>query len=168
MRFPVSITYADTNETLEIQVWAMFVHLVENVCELEDHTVILDFESLVCVGIGDANFIPFIQNSPNVPAASGGNRLSNGRIPSAAQVAANSMFVHLVENVCELEDHTVILDFESLVCVGIGDADWVFMIGTYTNRLGELVVVFVPNTSTTPLQINTNISSSSRIFHRLE
>jgi hypothetical protein len=39
----------------------MFVHLVENVCELEDHTVI---------------------------------RLSNGRIPSAAQVAANSSLVY--------------------------------------------------------------------------
>ena len=83
MRFPVSITYADTNETLEIQDHHMVFQLAGVLNKMNKDKPDLQ-----------VNFIPFIQNSPNVPAASGGNRLPNGRIPSAAQVAANSSLVY--------------------------------------------------------------------------
>jgi monoamine oxidase len=39
-------------------------------------------------------FIPWIQSSPNVPANSNGYRLPNGRIPSAAQIKANSSLMY--------------------------------------------------------------------------
>ncbi|KAJ5951219.1 Amine oxidase [Penicillium vulpinum] len=83
MRFPVSITYTDTNETLEIQDHRMVFQLARVLNKMNSHK-----ENL------QVNFIPFVQNSPNVPAASGGNRLPNGRIPSVSQVAANSSLVY--------------------------------------------------------------------------
>ncbi|KAF7588240.1 hypothetical protein BBP40_005960 [Aspergillus hancockii] len=83
MRFPVSITYADTNETLEIQDHKMVFQLADVLNKMN-----LDDEEL------SVNFIPFVQKSPNVPASSGGDRLPNGLIPTAAQVAANSSLVY--------------------------------------------------------------------------
>ncbi|KAJ5145466.1 Amine oxidase [Penicillium bovifimosum] len=83
MRFPVSITYADTNETLEIQDHRMVFQLANTLNTMNAHRPDLA-----------VNFIPFIQNSPNVPASSGGNRLPNGLIPSAAQIAANSSLAY--------------------------------------------------------------------------
>ncbi|KAJ5562137.1 hypothetical protein N7461_000898 [Penicillium sp. DV-2018c] len=83
MRFPVSITYADTNETLEIQDHRMVFQLANTLNTMNAHHPDLE-----------VNFIPFIQNSLNVPASSGGNRLPNGQIPSAAQIAANSSLVY--------------------------------------------------------------------------
>lgn len=83
MRFPVSITYADTNETLEIMDHRMVFQLAGVLNKLNADRPDLQ-----------VNFIPWIQNSPNVPAASGGNRLPDGRIPTAAQVAANSSLVY--------------------------------------------------------------------------
>lgn len=83
MRFPVSITYADTNETLEIM----------------DHRMVFQLAGVLNKMNADkpelqVNFIPWIQNSPNVPADSGGVRLPDGRIPSAAQVAANASLLY--------------------------------------------------------------------------
>ncbi|KAJ5160470.1 uncharacterized protein N7482_007474 [Penicillium canariense] len=83
MRFPVSITYADTNETLEIM----------------DHRMVFQLAGVLNQMNADrpdlqVNFIPWVQSSPNVPAASGGNRLPDGRIPTVAQVAANSSLVY--------------------------------------------------------------------------
>ncbi|KAJ5763015.1 hypothetical protein N7533_001696 [Penicillium manginii] len=83
MRFPVSITYADTNETLEIQDHRMVFQLAETLNKMNTDKPELQ-----------VNFIPWIQNGPNVPAASGGNRLPNGRIPTAAQVSANASLVY--------------------------------------------------------------------------
>jgi monoamine oxidase len=81
MRFPVSTTYADTNETVEIN----------------DHKMVFQLGAVLNQMNGEGsnltvNFIPWIQSSPNVPANSNGFRLPNGRIPSAAQIKANSTF----------------------------------------------------------------------------
>ncbi|PYH87879.1 hypothetical protein BO71DRAFT_489214 [Aspergillus ellipticus CBS 707.79] len=80
MRFPVSITYADTNETLQIQDHRMVFQLADTLNQLNADT----HPDL------HINFIPFIENGPNVPASTGGVRLPNGRIPTVAQVAANA------------------------------------------------------------------------------
>jgi monoamine oxidase len=79
MRFPVSTRYADTNETLDIQ----------------DHKMVFQLGDVLNQLNGNASdllvkFIPWIQSSPNVPANSNGYRLPNGRIPSSAQIKANS------------------------------------------------------------------------------
>ncbi|KAF2250325.1 hypothetical protein BU26DRAFT_300010 [Trematosphaeria pertusa] len=79
MRFPVSVKYADTNETLDIQDHKMVFQLGATLNEMNGN----DSELAV-------NFIPWIQSSPNVPANSNGYRLPNGRIPSASQIKANS------------------------------------------------------------------------------
>jgi monoamine oxidase len=85
MRFPVSIKYADTNETLDIQDHKMVFQLGATLNQLNGN------RSDVAV-----NFIPWIQSSPNVPANSNGYRLPNGRIPSVAQIRANSSLVYPV------------------------------------------------------------------------
>lgn len=79
MRFPVSVKYADTNETLDIQDHKMVFQLADTLNKLNAN------DSSVAV-----NFIPWIQSSPNTPADSNGFRLPNGRIPTKAQIAANS------------------------------------------------------------------------------
>ncbi|KAJ5880723.1 uncharacterized protein N7473_011776 [Penicillium subrubescens] len=83
MRFPVSINYADTNETLEIMDHRMVFQLAGVLNEMNSDRPDLQ-----------VNFIPWVQSSPNVPASSGGNRLPNGRIPTAAEVKANSSLVY--------------------------------------------------------------------------
>jgi len=82
MRFPVSTRYTDTNETLDIQDHKMVFQLGDVLNQLNGN------QSDLLV-----KFIPWIQRSPNVPANSNGYRLPNGRIPSAAQVKANSSLV---------------------------------------------------------------------------
>lgn len=82
MRFPVSTRYTDTNETLDIQ----------------DHKMVFQLGDVLNQMNGNASdllvkFVPWIQSSPNVPANSNGYRLPNGRIPSAAQIKANSSLV---------------------------------------------------------------------------
>ncbi|KAL4736617.1 flavin-containing amine oxidoreductase-domain containing protein [Aspergillus similis] len=84
MRFPVSITYAEQNETLEIQDHKMVFQLGRVLTEMNEKT---HPELRV-------DFIPFIQNNDNVPAAAGGNRLPNGRIPTAGEVAADPDLVY--------------------------------------------------------------------------
>ncbi|KAF1911923.1 hypothetical protein BDU57DRAFT_523165 [Ampelomyces quisqualis] len=79
MRFPVSTKYADTNETLDIQDHKMVFQLADVLNQLNGNASDLMVK-----------FIPWIQSSPNVPANSNGYRLPNGRIPSAAQLRANS------------------------------------------------------------------------------
>ncbi|KAB8231659.1 flavin monoamine oxidase family protein [Aspergillus alliaceus] len=83
MRFPVSITYADTNETLEIQDHKMVFQLSDTLNQMN-----VDHPDLA------VNFIPFVQKSPNVPASAGGYRLPSGRIPTASEVAANPSLVY--------------------------------------------------------------------------
>jgi monoamine oxidase len=84
MRFPVSITYAEQNETLELQDHKMVFQLAEtlNTINSESHPELR------------VDFIPFIQNNPNTPASTGGGRLPDGRIPSTADVAANPDMVY--------------------------------------------------------------------------
>lgn len=82
MRFPVSVKYADTNETLDIQDHKMVFQLGATLNKLNGN------RSDIAV-----NFIPWIQSSPNLPANSNGYRLPNGRIPSASQIKANSSLV---------------------------------------------------------------------------
>ena len=83
MRFPVSITYSDTNETLQIQDHRMVFQLANTVNKLNDDNADLK-----------VNFIPFIQQGENLPAPSGGNRLPNGRIPTSADVSAHPSLVY--------------------------------------------------------------------------
>lgn len=83
MRFPVSITYADTNDTLEIQDHKMVFQLSDTLNQMN-----VDHPDLA------VNFIPFVQKSPNVPASAGGYRLPSGRIPTASEVAANPSLVY--------------------------------------------------------------------------
>lgn len=83
MRFLVSITYADTNETLEIMDHRMVFQLADVLNEMN-----VDRPDL------HVNFILWIQDGPNLPADNGGVRLPDGRIPTAAQVAANTSLVH--------------------------------------------------------------------------
>lgn len=83
MRFRVRITYADTNETLEINDRRMVFQLVGVLNKM--NALKPDLQ---------VNFIPWIQNSPIAPADSGGVRLPDGRIPTAAQVAANTTLNH--------------------------------------------------------------------------
>ena len=80
MRFPVSVRYTDTNETLDIQDHKMVFQLADVLNAMNGGN-----ESELAV-----NFIPWIQSSPNVPANSRGFRLPDGRIPSSAQIRANS------------------------------------------------------------------------------
>lgn len=78
MRFPVSIEYSDTNETLEIQDHKMVFQLGDTLNKMNaDHPELA------------VNFIPWIQSSPNTPLSSYGVRLQNGQVPSKADIAAN-------------------------------------------------------------------------------
>lgn len=79
MRFPLSTKYADTNETVDIQDHKMVFQLGDALNKMNGNRSDL----LV-------KFIPWIQSSPNLPVNSNGYRLPNGRIPSAAQLKANS------------------------------------------------------------------------------
>ncbi|KAL2870559.1 flavin monoamine oxidase family protein [Aspergillus lucknowensis] len=84
MRFPVSITYAEQNETLEIQDHKMVFQLADTLNKLNrKRNPELKVE-----------FIQFVQQSLNVPASAGGNRLANGRIPTAGEVAADPGLVY--------------------------------------------------------------------------
>ncbi|KAL3475543.1 hypothetical protein BJX99DRAFT_157795 [Aspergillus californicus] len=85
MRFPVSITYAEQNETLEIQDHRMVFQLADTLNKINKAA---DREDLT------VNFIQFIQNNENTPAASGGNRLPNGRIPTTGDVAEDPDLVY--------------------------------------------------------------------------
>jgi monoamine oxidase len=82
MRFPVSTKYADTNETVDIEDHKMVFQLANVLNQMNGNNSALA-----------VNFIPWIQSSPNVPANSNGYRLPNGRIPSSAQIKANSSLV---------------------------------------------------------------------------
>lgn len=83
MRLPFSVQYADTNETFDFQ----------------DHRMVFQLADVLNKKNADSpdlhiSFIPWIQNSPNVPADSGGSRMPNGQIPSVAQLARNISTVH--------------------------------------------------------------------------
>lgn len=78
MRFPVSITYAEKNETLQIQDHRMVFQLADTLNKMNPDRPDLQ-----------VNFIEFIQNSPNVPTSTGGKRLADGRVPTVAQVEAD-------------------------------------------------------------------------------
>ncbi|KAJ5777485.1 hypothetical protein N7520_000731 [Penicillium odoratum] len=83
MRFPVSITYPETNETLEIMDHRMVFQLAGVLNEMNAESPELQ-----------VNFIPWIENGENLPADSGGVRLPDGRIPTVAEVAANASLVY--------------------------------------------------------------------------
>ncbi|KAJ5151919.1 Amine oxidase [Penicillium capsulatum] len=78
MRLPFSVQYADTNETLNFQ----------------DHRTVFQLAKVLNKMNADrpdlhVSFIPWVQHSPNVPVDSGGIRMPNGQIPSAAQFTHN-------------------------------------------------------------------------------
>lgn len=79
MRFPVSIEYAETGETLRIKDHEMVFQVGEVLNTLNGPN-----SSLA------VNFIPWIQSSQNTPASSNGIRTSDGTIPSTSEIAANS------------------------------------------------------------------------------
>lgn len=74
MRFPVSITYSDTNETLEINDHKMVFQLAGVLNEQNNH----DPDYAV-------DFIEWIQSSPNVPASTT-KRKPDGTVPSVTEV----------------------------------------------------------------------------------
>lgn len=77
MRFPVSITDADTNETIQIQDMRL-------VFQLADHMNMLNNNDPTY----KVNFIPWIQASQNQPVPTPKRRF-DGTIPGAAEVKAN-------------------------------------------------------------------------------
>ncbi|KAF2196931.1 hypothetical protein GQ43DRAFT_444681 [Delitschia confertaspora ATCC 74209] len=83
MRFPVSTKYVDTNQTLDIQDHKMVFQLGDVLNQMNGN----DSELAV-------KFIPWIQNSPNVPADTNGFRLPNGRIPGLSEMRANTSYVN--------------------------------------------------------------------------
>ncbi|RAR05452.1 L-amino-acid oxidase precursor [Stemphylium lycopersici] len=87
MRFPVSIHYPDTNETIAIQDHKMVFQLGDVLTQMNGGP-----DSDLAV-----NFIPWIQSSPNMPGDSNGYRLPNGRIPSATQIRTNETAYTLPE-----------------------------------------------------------------------
>ncbi|ETN37351.1 uncharacterized protein HMPREF1541_08342 [Cyphellophora europaea CBS 101466] len=93
MRFPVSVEYADTNETLDINDHKMVFQLGDALNELNGNDPELEVK-----------FIPWIQSSANVPASSNGFRLPDGRIPSRAQLAANSSLANPAQNISTMEE----------------------------------------------------------------
>lgn len=79
MRLPISITYSSTNETLQIQ----------------DHKIVFDLADEINRRNGNnpnftISFIPWLQRSPSGLYAVGGIRLPNGKIPTQADILANS------------------------------------------------------------------------------
>ncbi|KAF2836389.1 hypothetical protein M501DRAFT_1007495 [Patellaria atrata CBS 101060] len=75
MRFPVSIEYAGTNESLEIQDHKMVFQLADTLNAIH--------------GIGSdlaVKFIPWIQSNPNVPGATS-KRRPDGTVPSRGEIA---------------------------------------------------------------------------------
>ncbi|RFU27296.1 hypothetical protein B7463_g9039, partial [Scytalidium lignicola] len=78
MRFPVNITYAGTNETIEIQDHKMVFQLADTVNKLNKHKPELA-----------VNFITWIQSAPNDPASTD-KRRPDGTVPGNAEVQANA------------------------------------------------------------------------------
>ncbi|KAF2459809.1 flavin-containing amine oxidoreductase-domain containing protein [Lineolata rhizophorae] len=74
MRFPVSITDPDTNETIQIMDHRMVFQLAETLNEMNGN----DPDYAV-------NFIPWIQNSPNTPTSTS-KRRPDGTVPGTAEV----------------------------------------------------------------------------------
>lgn len=93
MRFPVSVEYADTNETLDINDHKMVFQLGDVLNELNGNDPAVEVK-----------FIPWIQSSMNVPANSRGVRLPDGRIPSRAQIAANSSLMNPAQNISTMDE----------------------------------------------------------------
>ncbi|KFA66203.1 hypothetical protein S40285_05104 [Stachybotrys chlorohalonatus IBT 40285] len=79
MRFPVSVRYADTSETLDIQDHKMVFQLADVLNEMNHNSSELA-----------VRFIPWYQSSPNAPANSRGARTPEGLIPTRAQISANA------------------------------------------------------------------------------
>ncbi|KAF2729707.1 hypothetical protein EJ04DRAFT_588283 [Polyplosphaeria fusca] len=105
MRFPVSYTDSETNETVEINDHKMVFQLGDTLNKLNGNN-----QSLA------VNFIPWIQSSPNVPANSNGYRLPNGRIPSAAQIKADpSLVLPAAEGANPEEEEKASEDIEALL-----------------------------------------------------
>ncbi|KAF2435491.1 hypothetical protein EJ08DRAFT_340256 [Tothia fuscella] len=78
MRFPVSIYYRDTNETLDINDHKMVFQLADVMNEKNNHDPNLA-----------VNFIPWIQSSPNTPVSTRFRR-PDGTIPGRTELAANA------------------------------------------------------------------------------
>ncbi|KAM0327161.1 hypothetical protein ACHAQA_006292 [Verticillium albo-atrum] len=92
MRFPVSVQYKDTNQTLDIQDHKLVFQLADVLNKMNGNSSDLAI-----------NFIPWIQSSPNTPTNSRGYRLPDGRIPSAAQVAADPSMLPAAVNASDPE-----------------------------------------------------------------
>ncbi|KAH8812478.1 flavin-containing amine oxidoreductase-domain containing protein [Xylogone sp. PMI_703] len=85
MRFPVSITYPDTNETLEIQDHKMVFQLADTVNKLNKHNPDLE-----------VNFITWIQSAANDPASTD-KRRPDGTVPGNAEIQANKSLANTPE-----------------------------------------------------------------------
>lgn len=92
MRFPVSVRYQDTNQTLDIQDHKMVFQLADVLNKMNGNNSDLAVK-----------FIPWIQSNANTPANSRGYRLPNGRIPSSAQIAADPSVLPAAANASDPE-----------------------------------------------------------------
>lgn len=79
MRFPLSITYADSNETIQIQDHRIVFDLVNEVNKLNQNNTNFTVD-----------FIEWYQDSPNGLYYINGARKPNGQVPTVSEVAANS------------------------------------------------------------------------------
>lgn len=79
MRFPLSITYADSNETVQIQDHRIVFDLAEQVNKLNQNNT--NFT---------VNFIPWYQSSPNGLYYVGGVRKPDGQVPTLGEIEANA------------------------------------------------------------------------------
>jgi monoamine oxidase len=115
MRFPTQIKYAGTNETLEIQDHKMVFQLADALNAMNEN------KSSLAV-----NFIPFIENSANEPAATS-RRRPDGTVPGAAEVAANPA---LADNVTAT--------YSNATAVAAGKAQFVSWVGFNQGRMKEI------------------------------
>lgn len=92
MRFPVSVTYRDTDEELDIQDHKMVFQLADVLNRMNKNSSELAVK-----------FVPWYQSTPNVPANSRGFRLPDGRIPTRAQIAADPSLANPAQEPADAE-----------------------------------------------------------------
>jgi monoamine oxidase len=115
MRFPTEIQYAGTKETLQIQDHKMVFQLANALNDFNDYRSSLSVD-----------FIPFIQSSANVPAATS-KRRPDGTVPGMAEVAANPA---LADNATAT--------YSNATAVAIGKAAYTSWIGLSKGRMKDI------------------------------
>ncbi|KAH0614321.1 uncharacterized protein H6S33_006207 [Morchella sextelata] len=95
MRFPESIKYPSTNETLQIKDHQIVFQLVETINKLNGATPGDDLS---------VDFIPWIQSSLNAPSYNGGVRNADGSVPTVGEIAAMNTTTVLPPGLEQVDD----------------------------------------------------------------